>query len=113
MIAHKVSHCSKNQAGADAFAAFTSLAQTTLKNGNTSVTAAFRLLFSACKSSSVETPSGRPLINYRHPNPDTSSNDLHSSEKSDNVNRPDNRNPEKEKLPCSQTIDGSTQQRCY
>ena len=60
VIAHKVSHCSKNQAGADAFAAFTSLARTTLKNGNTSVTAAFRLLFSASKISSVETlPVGR------------------------------------------------------
>ncbi|MCX6604013.1 MAG: transposase [Acidobacteria bacterium] len=43
-----------------AFAAFTSLAQTALKNGNTSVTSAFRLLFSASKISSVETlPEGR------------------------------------------------------
>ena len=54
VIARKVSHCSKNQDGADAFAAFTSLAQTTLKNGATSVTTAFRLLFSASKISSAE-----------------------------------------------------------
>ena len=53
VIARKVSHCSKNQAGAEAFAAFTSLAQTALKNGHTSVSAAFRLLF-ASKISSVE-----------------------------------------------------------
>ena len=60
VIARKVSHCSKNQAGADAFAAFTSVAQTALKNGNTSLTATFRLLFSASKISSVETlPVGR------------------------------------------------------
>ncbi len=45
-IARKVSHCSKNQAGADAFVAFTSPAQTARKNGAISVTAAFRLLFS-------------------------------------------------------------------
>ena len=53
VIARKVSHCSKNQAGAEAFAAFSSLAQTALKNGHTSVSAAFRLLF-ASKISSVE-----------------------------------------------------------
>ena len=47
VIARKVSQCSKNHDGADAFAAFTSIAQTALKNGATSVTAAFRLLFSA------------------------------------------------------------------
>ena len=47
VIARKVSHCSKNQAGADAFVAFTSLAQTARKNGAISITAAFRLLFSA------------------------------------------------------------------
>ena len=60
MIARKVSHCSKNQAGADAFAAFTSLAQTAVKNGNTSVTTAFRSLFYASMISPVETmPVGR------------------------------------------------------
>ncbi len=59
VIARKVSHRSKTQAGAEAFAAFTSLAQTALKNGHTSVSAAFRLLF-ASKISSVETlPTGR------------------------------------------------------
>ena len=59
VIARKVSHCSKNQAGAEAFAAFTSLAQTALKNGHTSVSAAFRLLLTS-KISSVETlPTGR------------------------------------------------------
>ena len=46
VIARKVSHCSKNQAGAEAFAAFIGLAQTARKNGSVSVTAAFRLLFS-------------------------------------------------------------------
>ena len=60
VIARKVSHCSKNQAGADAFAAFTSFAQTAVKNGNTSVTAAFRSLFYASMISPVETmPVGR------------------------------------------------------
>ena len=54
VIARKVSQCSKNQEGADAFAAFTSIAQTTLKNGATAVTAAFRLLFSASKTASAE-----------------------------------------------------------
>ncbi len=46
VIARKVSHCSKNQPGANAFAAFTSIAQTALKNGAASVTSAFRSLFS-------------------------------------------------------------------
>lgn len=54
VIARKVSQCSKNQDGADAFAAFTSVAQTALKNGATSVTAAFRFLFSAAKTTSAE-----------------------------------------------------------
>lgn len=54
VIARKVSQCSKNQDGADTFAAFTSVAQTALKNGATSVTAAFRLLFSASKTTSAE-----------------------------------------------------------
>lgn len=45
VIARKVSHCSKNQAGADAFAAFASLAQTARKKGAESVTEAFRQLF--------------------------------------------------------------------
>ena len=46
VIARKLSHCSKNQAGAEAFVAFTSLAQTARKNVPVSITAAFRLLFS-------------------------------------------------------------------
>ena len=46
VIARKVSQCSKNQQGADAFAAFASVAQTALKNGAASVTSAFRALFS-------------------------------------------------------------------
>jgi hypothetical protein len=54
VIARKVSQCSKNRDGADAFAAFTSVAQTALKNGTTSVTTAFRLLFAASKTTSAE-----------------------------------------------------------
>jgi len=50
VIARKVSHCSKNQSGAHAFAAFASLAQTALKNGSASVTSAFRSLFSSTLS---------------------------------------------------------------
>lgn len=46
VIARKVSQCSKNQKGADAFAAFASVAQTAIKNGAASVTSAFRSLFS-------------------------------------------------------------------
>ena len=45
VIARKVSHCSKNQAGANAFAAFASIAQTAIKNGAASVASAFRSLF--------------------------------------------------------------------
>ena len=37
-IARKVSHCSKNERGSEAFAAFTSLARTAVKNGMTTVT---------------------------------------------------------------------------
>ncbi len=47
VIARKVSQCSKNQDGADAFAAFTSVAQTALKTGAASISCAFRLLFAA------------------------------------------------------------------
>jgi transposase len=47
VIARKVSQCSKNQNGADAYAAFTSVAQTALKNGAVSITRTFRHLFSA------------------------------------------------------------------
>ena len=54
VIARKVSHCSKNQDGADTFAAFASVAQTAVKNNATSVTAAFRQLFSTSKASSTE-----------------------------------------------------------
>jgi transposase len=50
VIARKVSQCSKSQTGADAFAAFASVAQTALKNGAASVTSAFRSLFTASKS---------------------------------------------------------------
>lgn len=50
VIARKVSHCSKNQSGANAFAAFASLAQTALKNRSASVTSAFRSLFSSTLS---------------------------------------------------------------
>ncbi len=44
VIARKVSQCSKNQRGAEAFAAFTSLAQTFKKRIGTSLTDAFRTL---------------------------------------------------------------------
>jgi transposase len=47
VIARKVSQCSQNQPGAEAFAAFKSIAQTAVKNGATSVTSAFRALFTA------------------------------------------------------------------
>ncbi len=45
VIARKVSHYLTNQAGADAFATFASLAQTARKNGTGSVTEAVRQLF--------------------------------------------------------------------
>jgi hypothetical protein len=44
VIARKVSHCSKNERGAEAFAAFTSVARTTVKKGITTVTDAFHHL---------------------------------------------------------------------
>jgi transposase len=44
VIARKVSHCSKNQRGAEAFAAFTSVARTTIKKGSATVADAFRYL---------------------------------------------------------------------
>jgi hypothetical protein len=50
VIARKVSHCSKNQKGADAFAAFASVAQTAVKNGAATVTPALRSLFSSPKA---------------------------------------------------------------
>jgi transposase len=49
VIARKVSQCSKNQAGADTFAAFTSVIRTACKTGAVSITAALRLLFSATR----------------------------------------------------------------
>ena len=55
VIARKVSHCSKNQSGANAFAVFTSIAQTAIKNGAASVTTAFRSLFSTFNADSVST----------------------------------------------------------
>jgi transposase len=54
VISRKVSQCSKNQDGADAFAAFASIAQTALKNGATSITAAFLQLFEASKPNPAE-----------------------------------------------------------
>ena len=47
VIARKVSHCSKTQEGANAFAAFASIAQTAIKNGAASVASAFCALFTA------------------------------------------------------------------
>jgi Transposase IS66 family len=44
VIARKVSHCSKNERGAEAFAAFTSVARTAVKKGVATVTEAFRRL---------------------------------------------------------------------
>lgn len=44
VIARKVSHCSKNRRGAEAFAAFTSVARTTIKQGIATVTEIFRRL---------------------------------------------------------------------
>ncbi|MCW5978940.1 MAG: IS66 family transposase [Bryobacteraceae bacterium] len=44
VIARKVSHCSKNTRGAEAFAAFTSVARTAVKKGGASVAETFRLL---------------------------------------------------------------------
>jgi hypothetical protein len=55
VIARKVSHCSKNQYGANAFAVFTSIAQTAIKNGAASVTTAFRSLFCSFNADSVST----------------------------------------------------------
>lgn len=46
VIARKVSHCSKNQRGAEAFAAFTSVARTTVKKGIDTVNDAFHRLIS-------------------------------------------------------------------
>ena len=46
VIARKVSHCSKNQRGADAFAAFVSLAQTACKSAQQTVSQVFLSLFS-------------------------------------------------------------------
>jgi hypothetical protein len=40
VIARKVSHCSKNGRGAEAFAVFASLARTAVKQGSASVTGA-------------------------------------------------------------------------
>ncbi len=46
VIARKLSHCSKNQRGADAFASFVSLAQTARKTIQQSLALSFRALFS-------------------------------------------------------------------
>lgn len=45
VIARKVSHCSKNQRGAEACAAFTSVIRTAVKNGARSMTESLRTLF--------------------------------------------------------------------
>jgi transposase len=45
VIARKVSHCSKNERGAEAFAAFTSVARTTVKKGLATVTEVLHRLF--------------------------------------------------------------------
>jgi transposase len=48
VIARKVSHCSKNERGAEAFAVFASLARTAVKQGEVSVTNAYlRLMHNA------------------------------------------------------------------
>ncbi len=47
VIARKVSHCSKNQGGAEAFAAFVSVLQTAIQTGATSTIHYLRTLFSA------------------------------------------------------------------
>ena len=54
VIARKVSRCSKNQEGAEAFAAFQSIAQTAVKNGAASVASAFRALFAGANASPNE-----------------------------------------------------------
>jgi transposase len=56
VIARKVSQCSKNQQGAEAFAAFASIAQTAVKNGAVSVAAAFYKLFTAPDARTTESP---------------------------------------------------------
>ena len=45
VIARKVSHCSKNQRGADAYAAFVSIAQTAHKKAQQTTSRALRDLF--------------------------------------------------------------------
>jgi hypothetical protein len=44
VIARKVSHCSKNERGSEAFAAFTSVARTAVKNGAATITDVFHRL---------------------------------------------------------------------
>ena len=56
VIARKVSQCSKNQEGAEAFAAFKSIAQTAIKNGAASVAGAFHALFTAPKAEPNKQP---------------------------------------------------------
>lgn len=53
VIARKVSQCSKNQRGADAFAAFVSLAQTARKKAEQTVSQAFLSLFSVVASNTA------------------------------------------------------------
>jgi len=50
VIARKVSHCSKNQRGAHAFAAFVSVAQTARKTPQQSLSQSFRAIFSGSAS---------------------------------------------------------------
>jgi transposase len=54
VIARKVSHCSKNQRGAHAFAAFTSVVRTAVKQGTTTVTQTLQQLLHS--SSSPDSP---------------------------------------------------------
>jgi hypothetical protein len=53
----------EKQQGAEAFAAFKSVAQTAVRNGAASVTSAFRALFPQPNTRS-EQSSRKPLINY-------------------------------------------------
>jgi hypothetical protein len=64
VITRKVSHCSKNERGAEAFAAFTSVAGTAVKRGVVTVTDTFlRLIKNGPATRSLNNPL-RPLINY-------------------------------------------------
>lgn len=59
VIARKVSQCSKNGPGAEAFAAFTSVARTTVKKGIATVTDEFHRLIRAPNRAPAESPPSR------------------------------------------------------